>query len=88
MSEVSSPAANLGETDSKLGATCYRCIHLRYRGSQSLRNLTNAGTVIPMYEGEGLDPGRYSCGKLEESIGPADQTPEPLEEGASCKEVR
>ena len=72
---------------SNLDATCYGCIHNRYRGPHELRDLVNGKTVIPLHADERLAPGRYVCAKFDAVIGPADQTPEPLEENAACKEV-
>ena len=69
-------------------ATCYRCVHLRYHGSASVRNLVNGKTAIPIHADEVLDPGRYECARFGERITGAEERPEPLVAGGACKEVR
>ena len=71
--------------------TCYGCVHSRYSGpAQALgrgRLDLLGDSVIPLRETDKrLDPGRYVCAKFDRTIGPANQTPEPLED--DCKERR
>lgn len=70
--------------------SCYGCIHLRYRGSSSVRGLANSRPVIPLYRDERVDPGHYDCGKQAkpERICRADTEPAPLVPGGVCKERR
>lgn len=76
-----------GDPQKHLDATCYGCIHLRYRGPSELRDRANEPTAIPLNEGDARhEPGHYSCGRYGTRIVEAGETPRELETG--CKERR
>ncbi len=78
-----------GPTRTFLDASCYGCVHLRYKGSSSVRSVKDmtGGTAIPLREHDAHNgPGRYECAKLGRVVCQADERPKELEPG--CKETR
>ncbi len=77
------------EVSERSGEACYGCVHLRYKGPDSVRSVKDmmGGTAIPLREQDAHNgPGRYECAKLGRRIGQADEAPRELEPG--CKETR
>lgn len=58
-------------------STCYRCIHLRYRGPWG---------ILKEDQDRPLDPGRYVCSLFGCTLASAENTPRPIR--VVCKEIR